>query len=72
MQFTAGGLQVRLMVSAVPVPPKLPVLIERPVRGMPAQVTIVITAAVLSNISEIIEKYVNTNNNSGFGLILYL
>ena len=73
MQFTAGGLQVRVMVSAVPVPPEFPVLIVQPVRGMPAQVTIVITAAVLSSISEIIVNYVNTKkNNSGFGLILYL
>ena len=73
MQLTAAGLQVRVMVSAVPIPPELPVLIVQPVRGMPAQVTIVITAAVLSSISEIIVNYVNTKkNNSGFGLILYL
>ena len=56
MQLTAAGLQVRVMVSAVPVPPEFPVLIVQPVRGMPAQVTIVITAAVFSSISEIIKK----------------
>ena len=59
MQLTAAGLQVRVAVSAVPIPPELPpaVPIVRPVRGMPAQVTIVITAAVLSCISEIIVKW---------------
>ena len=58
MQLTAARLQVRVMVSGVPIPPELPpaVPIVRPVRGMPAQVTIVITAAVLSCISEIIVK----------------
>ena len=67
MQLTAARLQVRVMVSCVPIPPELPpaVPIVRPVRGMPAQVTIVITAAVLSRISEIIVKYVNTKYIQG-------
>ena len=58
MQFTAVGLQIRIMLSAVPIPPELApaVPVVRPVRGVSAQVTIVITAAVFPRISEIFEK----------------
>ena len=67
MQLTAAGLQVRVMVSCVPLPPYLPpaVPIVRPGRGMPAQGTIVITAAVLSRISGIVDKYVSTKYIQG-------
>ena len=69
MQFTAAGLQIWIMMSAVPVTPELApaVPIVRPVRGMSAQVTIIITAAMFPRISEIFEKLIENR----FGLTFF-